>query len=561
MTCAIIRSTMRRSCTLLLLVFLLALPSPLPAQSPVLPAHRETSAQKHWRVSRSKELTKRIGALLDEGEAARAFWGISILSLESGQPLYEINADRLFTPASNTKLFTTIAAMALLGPDYRFRTTVESAAPPDAEGRLHGDIVLVGRGDPNLSGRVLPYSQRTERLAPHLKPLEELADQVVARGVKAVEGDVVGDDSYFADQRYGEGWSQDDLMWSDGAPASALSVNDNVVFLSVFPGKSVGEKATVIFEPDVSYYEVDNRITTAPVGEKRSIGLDRQPGSRVLTMWGAMPLDDTGYSEGLSVEEPAAYAAAAFRAMLERRGIVISGRQRAQHTSTASLPLSALNVETAVPQARGNGSDGGPTVPAALPARNVLAERISSPLIEDLRVVNKVSQNLHAETTLRSLGRQRTGLPSLEAALAAERAIFDQAGIGRDEYVLFDGSGMSRQNLVTPHAVIRLLAFAAAASWAETFRSTLPVSGIDGTLSDRLRGSTTLGRVQAKTGTLGHVNALSGYTETQSGHPLAFAIFCNNHKLGPDGGRRVIDQIVKWMVEDQPPTPRRRRKR
>src|SRR3954469_25657997 len=203
-----------------------------------IPVATETPAQRAKREARAKELTDKITALLSQPDAARAFWGIEVVSLATGQPLYEQNADKLFAPASNKKLFTTATALALLGPDYRYRTTVESGGTLDTQGELHGDLKLVGRGDPNLSGRVLPYLQKTQRKTPHLLLLEQMADQVAQRGVKKIDGDVIGDDSFFAFERYPDGWSQDDLMWDYGAGVSALTVNDNVVFLSVLPGAS-----------------------------------------------------------------------------------------------------------------------------------------------------------------------------------------------------------------------------------------------------------------------------------------------------------------------------------
>src|SRR5205807_9941301 len=203
-----------------------AQPNPQPitgAQTAIAaPLAAETPAQRANREARAKDLTGKINALLNQPDAARAFWGIDIVSLASGQPLYEQNADKLFTPASNKKLFTTATALALLGPDYRYRTTVESAGALDSRGELHGDLKLVGRGDPNLSGRVLPYLQKTQRTTPHLLLLEQLAEQVAQHGVKQIDGDVVGDDSFFAFERYPDGWSQDDLMWDYGAGVSAL---------------------------------------------------------------------------------------------------------------------------------------------------------------------------------------------------------------------------------------------------------------------------------------------------------------------------------------------------
>jgi len=239
-------------------------------------------------------VAKRIDGILAAPDLARGFWGIEVVSLDSGKIIYAQNADKLFTPASNTKLFTTAAALALIGPDYTSRTTVETSGILDKYGRLTGDLVLVGRGDPNLSGRELPYNLKTARNDHPIQVLEQLADALVQKGVKYVDGDIVADDSYFAFERYGEGWSQDDLVLADGAPVSALTINDNVVFVNILPADRAGEHAFVSITPFADYYHIDNRIITTPAGTGRKIFINREPGSASLTLWGDVPLDDAG---------------------------------------------------------------------------------------------------------------------------------------------------------------------------------------------------------------------------------------------------------------------------
>src|SRR5262249_42540366 len=211
-----------------------------------------------------RNLTARIDTVLAAPDLTRGFWGVEVVSLDSGKVLFSQNAEKLFTPASNTKLFTTAAALALIGPKYSSRTTVETSGTLDKHGRLTGDVVLVGRGDANLSGRELPYAFRTQRNDRPIQVLEELADALVQKGVKYVDGDIVADDSYFAFERYGEGWSQDDLVLAEGAPVSALTINDNVVFVNILPADRAGERAFVSIVPFADYYHVDNRIITTP---------------------------------------------------------------------------------------------------------------------------------------------------------------------------------------------------------------------------------------------------------------------------------------------------------
>src|SRR5581483_4196394 len=166
----------------------------------------ESSKSKPIKPNR-QALAQRIDEVLSQPDVARGFWGVEVVSLKDGSVLYSLNPDKLFTPASNTKLFTTSAAMAMIGPDYKFNTTIETDGSVDRYGRLLGNLYVVGRGDPNISGRSLPYYLRTERKDPAMKVLEDLADQVVKSGVKYIDGDIVGDDSYYAFERYGEGWA------------------------------------------------------------------------------------------------------------------------------------------------------------------------------------------------------------------------------------------------------------------------------------------------------------------------------------------------------------------
>ena len=497
-----------------------------------------------WAADR-KNLESRIDAILSNPEISRGFWGIYAVSLPSGKVLYARNEDKLFTPASNTKLFTTAAALALIGPNYRFRTTLETTGTLDRYGRLTGDLVLVGRGDPNLSGRTLPYNVRTERAPDAIKALENLADELVQKGVKYIDGDVVADDSYFAFERYGEGWSQDDLIWGDGAPVSALTINDNVVFVSILPADHPGDRAFVNVSPFPDYYRLDNRIMTTPQGTgPRRIYINREPGSNLLTLWGNIPSDDPGANEALAIDDPADFAARLFRRLLEKRGIVVYGKARTHHTELANL--STFSVTT-LASASGGGEDRQPR-PMNQPL--ILGNYQSQPLSQDLRVINKVSQNLHAEILLRLLGREKGAAGTIEGGMEVMRGFLSQAGIASDEYIFYDGSGLSRQNLVSPHAIVKLLQYAAKQPWGAEYMDSLPVAGMDGSLSDRFHSSAGLGRVKGKTGSLGHVKALSGYATTVKGEPIAFSITANNQNVPSKTVLDAIDKIVNLLLDD-----------
>lgn len=494
-------------------------------------------------VAERKSLAKKVDELLEQPEVARAFWGVQVVSLDSGKTLYSKNADKLFIPASNTKLFTTAATLGLIGPDYRFKTTIETTGVVDKYGRLSGDLIIVGRGDPNLSGRTLPYNLRTERKMPPIQVLEQLADQIAARGVKVIDGDIVADDSFFAFERYGGGWAVEDTISEWGAPVSALTINDNLMFVSILPAANPGEKAFVSIQPFPEYYRVDNRVMTTPPGTgPRRIYINREPGSDRLTIYGNIPLDDLGASDALSIEDPADFASKLMYSLLSKRGITIYGRTRTKHTEVASL--STLTVTSIA--GGGASREMTPQVPPPL----LLATYESQPIAQDLRVINKVSQNLHAELMLRLLGREKGSSGTIDGGLEVVRSFLLQAGIRPEEYALYDGSGLSRQNLVSPQAIVKLLTYVSKQPWADAYIDTLPVGGVDGSLAYRFKDDAAMGRVKAKTGTLGHVNSLAGFATTKKGERVAFAIMANNHVLPNRRAEETIDQIVSMIVDD-----------
>ena len=542
----------------LALIFLLNVPPSLATEAD---AAKTAAADK--KTDSQKDLTQKITAILSQPPLNRAHWGVDVVDLETGKALYSENSDQLFLPASNAKLFTTAAALAIAGPDYRFRTTVEADGKIDDNGRLLGDLVIVGRGDPNISGRVLPYALKTQRLAPHTQILEEMADQVARNGLKIVDGDVIGDDTFYAFERYAEGWAWDDLQWIDGAPVSALTFNDNVVFVDVLPAEHPGDKAVVTVEPETNYYELDNRVVTSSAGVPKRIGLHRDPGSKKIVLWGSLPLGDSGMKEPMSIEDPAEFVAQLFRTMLERRGIIIRGKARARHGEAEQFfdqqiphQPNAVSVGTAASPV--NPAISSATKPEELPDLNgssnqVLASHFSAPLLDDIRVTNKVSENLHAELALRLVGKLRGYGGSFEGGVAAVKQFLLQAGLKEDEFTFLDGSGLSRRDLVTPAATVQLLIYAARQPWGPAFEESLPVSGVDGSLSERFQKTSASGLIHAKTGSLSHVNALSGYGQTTAGKRFVFSIFCNDHNVLASRALAEIDAVVRVVVNDADP--------
>ena len=262
------------------------------------------------------DLLNAIDALMDASPVARASVGIQVVDLKTGTALYSRNADRLFLPASNMKLFTAALALERLGPDYRMTTRLVRAPS--------GDLVLVGGGDPSMSGRAYPYQKDTPAPKPNpIQAIEELADQAVAAGIMRVDGDIVGDDQFYPWAPYPPSWTEDDMIGEDGAPVSALTVNDNVIALSIHPAARAGDLAAVSLEPAIEYFAVDNRVLTVAGEKEARIRFTRQPGSRQLLLWGTIPLAGANVRETVAVDDPALFAACALYDALARRGVAI----------------------------------------------------------------------------------------------------------------------------------------------------------------------------------------------------------------------------------------------
>jgi serine-type D-Ala-D-Ala carboxypeptidase/endopeptidase (penicillin-binding protein 4) len=474
-------------------------------------------------ATHSNSLARQIDAILHASPAARGFWGIEVVRLSDGEILYTRNAQHLFQPASNMKMFTTSAALNTLGPNFIFRTTVESSAAPDAAGRVP-DLVLVGRGDPNLGSRVVPYQYNSKPRLPADLDFEELADQIVAKGVREVIGNLVADDTYYVYQPYGTDWALDDLYWDYGAPITALAFNDNSLKLEIQPAAFSGPGAEITVSPGGGYYKVVDEVATTVSGIPAKVEINRLPGSMELDLWGHVPVGSGGVDEDISIQNPPLFIGDMFRKLLEQRGVKVDGRVAVREVTPAQA---ASQIHPPQPE-----------------KRIVLAEHDSLPLSQDIKVALKVSQNLHAEMLLRTLSRVLNNQGSLEDGLDILNSFAQKVGISSEEVQFAGGSGLSRETLVTPNAVMKLLEYNARAPYFQAFYDALPVAGVDGTLADRFHNTPLTGRIHAKTGSLEHVNALSGYMNLPRGGRLAFVIIGNDHPLHESEATKVIDKIA-----------------
>ncbi|HEX8143946.1 MAG TPA: D-alanyl-D-alanine carboxypeptidase/D-alanyl-D-alanine-endopeptidase [Pyrinomonadaceae bacterium] len=478
-------------------------------------------------VSRSPaalELGGKIDRAIDESAFASARWGIYVSSLRDGRVIYARDAQKPITPASNMKVYTTAVALDLLGADYRWRTSVYAATAPDKDGAIHGDIILYGRGAPDLASEA--KHGRTDSLA-------KLADDLFNRGVRRVRGAVYGDESYLRGEALGDGWLWNDVQWYFGAEVSALTINGNETSLTVTPGAKAGDAVGVKFDVATDYFQIRNDANTLERGTPTTIGITRGLSDNEFRIWGQFPAGGRGFSARLSAHRPALWAAKLFRDALRARGIAVEGEA---HMRDARAEIDArFDPQSAVE----------------------LASIQSKTLGEIARSTNKESINLNAELILRTLGKERGEMApdpdpqrmrvrgDDEAGTAVIRFWLARAGISTDGLSLHDGSGLSRLDLVTPEVTARLLAAIAGTPSARVFRDSLPVAGRDGTLRGRLGGAA--GRIQAKTGTLTYTNSLSGYIQTGEGEPLVFSIFCNN-ETEEGSSTRVIDEIARLLA-------------
>ncbi len=439
---------------------------------------------------------------------SRARWAVEVRSLATGEELFALDPDRLTMPASNMKIVTLAAAAERLGWDYRFETTLVSAAPV-RDGVLYGDLVIVGGGDPTIS----------ERQGRAAEVFDQWAADLKAAGVRAVAGRLVADARAFDAEALGAGWSWDYLAYGYAAPVSALQFGEDLVTLTVTPGAAAGAPATIGVTPATSGLVVENRVTTGEAGTRVSLDLGRLPGQRRLEVTGTVPAGGEAVVRTASVNDPAEAFAGAARAALMARGVEV---------------WSGVAVA---------GRDG--TGEVRREDERVLARTLSPPLADVATVLMKMSQNLYAETLLRALGRG-DGPGSVEAGRRAVGEVLEGWGLDPGALVQYDGSGLSRYNYVTANLIVGILRHLHDdPRHRAPFLATLPIGGVDGTIAGRFEGTRAEGAVRAKTGSISNVRALSGYVSTRDGENLVFSIIANNFTVSSS----VVDYATDTAVE------------
>lgn len=471
-------------------------------------------------------LRARITSHISQPVFDAAEWGLKIVSLDTGKLVFEHRPNKYFNPASNAKLYTCALALDRLGQDFRIRTSLYTAKPPDASGRIKGDLIVYGRGDPMMAARL--------NGGDYYKPLDPLVSSLVDAGVRRIEGDLIGDDSYFRGPPFGSGWEWEQLQWYYGAEVSALSVNDNSVDLFVAPSQRAGLSCEITTGPTVPFMTLMNRTRTGRKGEECRISVYKPVAENLVYVSGCLPLGGARFYGAVAVHNPANYFVTLFKEALARRGITVAGKVRTVDWRQRDLmPIDVRKL--------------------------VEIGFIESPPLRDIvRETLKPSQNLYAQLLLLQVGANgvadeepRVVVPtSEEAGIEALKAFLGEVGLRNGEVVLEEGSGLSRRNLITPDATVAILTYMNRHKGADAFRDALPIAGVDGTLKGRMKGTPAAANVRAKTGTLRFISALSGYVTTASGERLAFAIMLNNYAGEDSAGspREMIDAIVVMLA-------------
>lgn len=483
---------------------------------------RGAEGQVTNRIQSLAELRERLAAHLAEPRFADATWGVKIVSLETGQILYENHAERLMSPASNSKLYTAALALETLGGDYQITTPIYATAKPNRSGTIHGNLVIVGRGDPSWNARRLGTN--------FWRIFEPFVRVVTNAGVRCIKGDLVADATYFRGPPTGSSWTADDLQEYYGAAISAISLEDNFCQVRLQPGASPGEPSNLtLLQPDTGLV-LSNRTVTASSNGVQHVEAYRPLGGAVLYVSGQLRVGHSGETLDVPVPDPAEWFAAGLKQALARHGVKVSGKARSVAWPQTSDWRTARVVK--------------------------LGEVHSPPLREMVRSCVKVSQNLEVDLLLADLGervRSSSAPPwetSEQSGLAALHRFLSDAGLPAGEVHFDEGSGLSRNNLTSANATVALLQYMATNRAGVDFMDALPIAGKDGTLRRRMRNTPAEGNVRAKTGTLRWASSLSGYVTSAAGERLAFSCMLNRYVATPEHeARDQLDAIAVMLAE------------
>jgi D-alanyl-D-alanine carboxypeptidase/D-alanyl-D-alanine-endopeptidase (penicillin-binding protein 4) len=482
------------------------------------------------------DLQARLSEIVTHPRYDAAMWGVKVVSLETKKTVFEHNSAKLFSPASNCKLYTMALALDQLGGDHRIRTSLYSEARPDKRGVLKGDLIVYGRGDPTFNTRL--------NGGDIFRALQPLVANLTNAGVRRITGDLIGDESFIVGSPFGSGWAWDDMNYYYGAEISALTINDNILRATVQPGANIGDPCKLYVAPATSYITFSNRTETIAANGNRDITFYRPVSGNVIYVSGRMPLGATNHSDDITVRDPAKLFVMFFREALLRNGIKVGGATRSENWLDRQIAPRNSNdlIELGFVE--------------------------SIPMREINREVQKPSQNLYTDLMLAYVGnvaapREKTAghtndvetvigaTSSEDLGVAALDKFMRKIGVKRGDVKFEEGSGLSRNNLVTPDATIALLEYMSRHAEAESYLKGLPIAGVDGSLRNRMKRTRAEGNVHAKTGTLRWANALSGYVMTAGGERLAFCFMLNRYSAPSDtvSARNELDKLTVMLAD------------
>ena len=462
-------------------------------------------------------LQERIKTLIDQPRFAQAQWGVKVVSLDSGNVLFDRNGDKLMKPASNTKMYSGSLALDRLGPDFKIRTSFYADAKPDAAGKIHGNLTVYGRGDPSYASR---FNNDDYTVG-----LQKIVNAVTAAGIKEVEGDLIGDESYFRGPPYGTDWAVDDLQEYYGALSSSLMLEDNVVDWTIKAGAKIGDPGQLVIKPAGEFLKFENRTKTIAKDGKTAISFYRPLGEDTVYFMGDIALGGK-HSDSVAVHRSALWYVTLLKEALAKQGVKVDGGLRTRNwLDEDAAPIDyTKQVEVAAVE--------------GAPLSDILAKTL------------KPSQNLYAHTLLLLAGKKAQPASktktSQEIGLAEMEKFLGEVGIKKGRVMLEEGSGLSRGCLLTPASSVTLLTFMTKHKSAKIFYDDLPIAGVDGSLRTRFKGTAAENNVHAKTGSLEYVNTISGYVTNKAGEKLVFSVMLNNYN---GGGRAEADKVVLMLAE------------
>lgn len=468
-----------------------------------------------FRKSNLQELQEDIYELISSPELSNSFIGISVLSLETGEYIFNHNNERNFIPASTQKLITTAAALEYLGSEYQFRTNLYLDGDLSENGEFFGNLIIRGLGDPTINNNF--YDKPLNLIYSWVDTLESL-------GINSVRGNIIGDDNFFDNSYYGAGWSWDDMKYYYSAQVNALAFNNNVVNINVSQGDTIGDPANYVVYPKNNYVRVINSINTLEKGNYKEIVAHRETGTNIIELYGGIDYDSTNINSenvAVTIDNPTLFFLNIFKTVLDKKQIRFRG---------ALLDIDDLNYAI------------------SYNLLNPFIEHKSVELSNIIAHINKNSDNLVTEMLLKTIAAEMLGYGSYDNAIQLIEKYLNKCGIPTQNITIVDGSGLSRLNLVSPKYLVDLLSSIYRSENKEVFYNSLAVPGKKGTLQRRMKKSLAENQVVGKTGTMSTVSNISGYITTKDGEDLAYAIMFQNLTVPVTYAQNTQDLILMRLA-------------